>query len=114
MQDKYKVTLYLPPELHRQLKIRAAVDAEPMSTLAERALRFYLDHAEIVDEVEAGQANTHRVYVCPDCTSPVVLRSGELVSLRQSQTQAAVLVDDLSELDASLTMPASGEELVPC
>ncbi len=110
MQDKYKVTLYLPPELHRQLKIRAAVDAEPMSSLAERALRFYLEHAEIVDEVEAGRANTHRVYACPECSSSVVLHSGQLVSLGQSPA----ILDDLSDLDRSLTMPASGEELVPC
>ncbi len=55
MQDKHKVTLYLPPELHRQLKIRSAVDLEPMSAIAERALVFYLKHPEVVDEVEASQ-----------------------------------------------------------
>ena len=34
MQTKQKVTLYLSPELHRRLKIRSAVDSEPMSDLA--------------------------------------------------------------------------------
>jgi len=50
MQAKQKVTLYLSPELHRRLKIRAAIDAEPMSELAERAIVFYLAHPELVDE----------------------------------------------------------------
>jgi len=36
---------YLSPELHRRLKIRAAIDAEPMSELAEHCV-FYLAHPE--------------------------------------------------------------------
>ena len=39
MQDKQKVTLYLPPELHRELKIKAAVEAEPMSAHFSRIQR---------------------------------------------------------------------------
>jgi len=50
MQAKQKVTLYLSPELHRRLKIRAAIDAEPMSELAERAIVFYLAHPELMKE----------------------------------------------------------------
>jgi hypothetical protein len=38
MQDKHKVTLYLPPELHHQLKLRAAIESEPISAIAEKAL----------------------------------------------------------------------------
>lgn len=114
MQDKQKVTLYLPPELHRQLKIRAAVDAEPMSAIAERAIVFYLAHPEVVDEVEAAYGQTHRVYSCPDCTSSVVLRDGDLVSLKG---QPSVLVDqELSvkpEVHPSTSQPGE-EELVPC
>jgi hypothetical protein len=40
MQNKQKVTLYIPPELHRKLKIKAAVESEPMSSIAERAIVF--------------------------------------------------------------------------
>ncbi len=93
MQDKQKVTLYLKPELHRQLKIQAAVDSEPMSEIAERAIGFYLDHPDLIEEVEAsGFGATHRVYSCPDCSSPMVLRSGDLLSLRE---QPSVIEEDL-------------------
>ncbi|MBW4551644.1 MAG: hypothetical protein KME35_11115 [Aphanocapsa sp. GSE-SYN-MK-11-07L] len=93
MQDKQKVTLYLKPELHRQLKIQAAVDSEPMSEIAERAIGFYLDHPDVIEEVEAsGFGATHQVYACPECSSPMVLRSGELLSLRE---QPSVLEEDL-------------------
>lgn len=81
MQAKQKVTLYLSPELHRRLKIRAAIDSEPMSELAERALIFYLTHPEVVDRVETSIGRTHRVYACPECATSVVLRDGALVSL---------------------------------
>ena len=43
MQDKQKVTLYLPLGTHRQLKIRAAIDEESMSGLVEKAIAFYLN-----------------------------------------------------------------------
>ncbi|NCJ06896.1 hypothetical protein GS597_10325 [Synechococcales cyanobacterium C] len=92
MQDKHKVTLYLPPELHRQLKIKAAVDAEPMSALAERALSFYLDHSEVVESVEfTAQGSAHQVYACPECLTNVVVRSGEMVALKE---QPALLIGD--------------------
>jgi hypothetical protein len=108
MQDKQKVTLYLPPELHRQLKIRAAVDAEPMSDIAERAIGFYLHHQEVVEEVEAARhGSAHRVYNCPACESALVVKSGEMVPL---QNQPGLLLDDLGD---SLDLPAlPAEELV--
>jgi predicted HicB family RNase H-like nuclease len=49
MQSKQKVTLYIPPQLHRKLKIKAAVESEPMSSLAEKAIIFYLNNPEVVD-----------------------------------------------------------------
>ena len=61
MQDKHKVTLYLPPELHRQLKIRSAVELEAMSAIAERAIIFYLEHSDVVDELDI-HGQSHRVY----------------------------------------------------
>lgn len=91
MQDKHKVTLYIPPELHRQLKIRSAVDSEPMSAIAERAIVFYLTHPELVDELEMSHGRSHRVYNCPECSSNLVMEEGEMVSLSE---QPALLSDD--------------------
>lgn len=114
MQDKQKVTLYLPPELHRQLKIRSAVDAEPMSAIAQRAIVFYLTHAEVVDEVERLHGHTHQVYSCPECSSSVVLRDGEMVTLPD---QSGALLEELPVEAVSNTHShpdQQDEELVPC
>jgi hypothetical protein len=110
MQDKHKVTLYLPPALHRQLKVRSAVDLEPMSAIAERALIFYLEHPDVIDGVEAAHGQVHRVYDCPSCSSSLVLRDGEMISLQEQQAVAA---------DSSVVCVESPEqhdegELVPC
>ena len=80
MEDKQKVTLYLPQQLHRQLKIRSAVDADSMSNIVEKAVEFYLSHSDVVDGVELHGA-THQVYNCPECEHPVVIRDGEMVAL---------------------------------
>jgi hypothetical protein len=82
MEDKQKVTLYLPPQLHRQLKIRSAVDAESMSNIVEKAVEFYLNHADVVDGVES-HGSTHQIYNCPECEHPVVIRDGAMVALGQ-------------------------------
>jgi hypothetical protein len=82
MEDKQKVTLYLPQQLHRQLKIRSAVDADSMSNIVEKAVEFYLNHSDVVDGVELHGA-THQVYNCPECEHPVVIRDGEMVALGQ-------------------------------
>lgn len=84
MQDKQKVTLYLPTQLHRQLKIQSAVDAESMSEIAERALAFYLEHAEDVANIEASAGHNHQVYSCPSCATAVVIQSKELIPLEPS------------------------------
>lgn len=91
MQDKQKVTLYIPPELHRQLKIKAAVDSESMSTIAEKAIAFYMNHSPEVDEIESSYGRSHRVYTCPECSSEVIIRDGEMVALNHQPT---VLIDD--------------------
>jgi hypothetical protein len=116
MQDKQKVTLYLPPGLYRQLKIRAAVDLDSMSAMVERAIVFYLRHPELVDEVEASYGKTHQVYTCPECSSSVVLQSGEMVSL---ENQPSILAEELPvekvrEEVSSRTDSQGEEELVPC
>jgi hypothetical protein len=96
MEDKQKVTLYLPPQLHRQLKIRSAVDADSMSNIVEKAVEFYLNHSEVVDGVET-HGSTHQIYNCPECEHPVVLRDGEMVALGK---QPGILAEDLSNLRA--------------
>ena len=83
-QKATKVTLYLPTDLHRQLKIRSAVEGEAMSSIAKRALDFYLAHGdEVADVLESSLGQTHRIHTCPSCESPVVLREGELVEVAQ-------------------------------
>lgn len=101
MQDKHKVTLYLPPDLHQRLKIKSAVDVESMSAMVEKAVLFYLQHPEVIEQtqeqnqsLEGKQGQTHQVYHCPDCRSPVVQREGELISLKN---QAGVLVNEISQ-----------------
>lgn len=81
MQEKHKVTLYLPPDLHRQLKIRSAVDAEPMSSIAQRAIVFYLSHPEVVDEVEIVHGRSHQIYSCPECDCSLVMKGSEMAAL---------------------------------
>ncbi|MGK7922908.1 MAG: hypothetical protein AB4080_23190 [Trichodesmium sp.] len=116
MQDKQKVTLYIRPELHRQLKIRAAVDSEPMSSIAERAILFYLENPEVVDELGSMYGQTHRVYTCPDCTSSVVIREGELVSVDNQPSVLAdkdISVKQIPQSEKSEAQPGE-QELVPC
>ena len=116
MQDKQKVTLYLPPDLHRKLKIRAAVDSESMSTIAEKAIGFYIDRSDAVDEIESSHGRVHRVYSCPECSSSVVVRDGELVSLKN---QPSILAEE--ELSVEQVPGVSPnkerqeeEQLIPC
>ncbi|MDM9380001.1 hypothetical protein QUB80_04715 [Chlorogloeopsis sp. ULAP01] len=113
MQAKQKVTLYLSPELHRKLKIRSAVDSEPMSELAERALVFYLAHSELVDE-GTSYGSTHKVYSCPNCESSLVLRDGELVALGQQPGLIGQEHLPMEEMEKELNHPKGEEELVPC
>jgi hypothetical protein len=112
---KQKVTLYLSSDLHKKLKIRSAVDSEPMSELAERALVFYLANSELVDESEmATYGRNHRIYSCPTCDSSLVLRDRELVVLGK---QPGVISQDhlpLDEHQGCETHPKGEEELVPC
>jgi hypothetical protein len=118
MQDKQKVTLYLPPELHRQLKVRAAVDAEAMSSIVERAVVFYLNHPDVVDEMDTTYGRTHQIHTCPECATPVVLKDGEMVALG---TQPTVLSDADEEISIQQNRKVGAvadqqgeEELVPC
>ena len=92
MHDKQKVTLYLPPGIHRQLKIRAAIDENSMSSLVEKAIGFYLKYPDKVEEVEAAAyGRTHQVHVCPECEAAMVMREGQMVSLKN---QPSVITDE--------------------
>jgi len=115
MQDKQKVTLYLPPDLHRQLKIQAAVESDTMTALAQRAIAFYLNHSETVDRVER-HGLTHQIYACPVCSSSMLVRDGQLTQVGHSPI---ILSDEdlsLSQIYGEERLPSSPEtdQLVPC
>ncbi|MEM9566709.1 MAG: hypothetical protein AAF974_00235 [Cyanobacteria bacterium P01_E01_bin.34] len=61
-----------------------------MSSIVERALRFYLEHPDIV-EGSMGQA--HRVHSCPVCESSFVMRRGMPQPINQ---KAAILEDSVT------------------
>lgn len=116
MQSKQKVTLYIPPELHRRLKIKAAVDVESMSALVEKAISFYMQYPEKVDEIQASQhGQTHQVHFCPECSSAVIVKGGKLVPLAK---QTAVIDDEIPLKVAADCTDDSGEsseeELLSC
>lgn len=113
-EDKQKVTLYLPQELHRQLKIRAAVDSETMTEIAQRAIVFYLSHPDLVEQYSEGYGHSHRVYSCPECSTSVVLREGEMMSVN---ARTGVLVDDGFAVESPQPVGAESQgegELVRC
>lgn len=91
-----------------------------MSAIAERAIVFYLEHAEIVDGLERLYGHTHQVYSCPACTTSLVVKGDELATISNS-----VIVDSSDELgvdvqefvsDAQVsdTQVSAEGELVPC
>jgi hypothetical protein len=116
MQDKQKVTLYMPPGIHRQLRIRSAIDAESMSAIVERAIDFYLKHPDKVEaEEKSAYGKTHQVHICPECDAAMVMRDGQMTSLKD---QPSVLTDESSlPLVDDSPLPADSDEeklLVPC
>jgi hypothetical protein len=114
MQEKQKVTLYLPPNLHRQLKVKAAIDTDSMSALVEKAISFYLRHPETVEEIEASYGKTHQVHVCPECNAAMVMRDGEMISLKDQPSivdDEFSLIGDTQEIDGN---KENQEELIPC
>jgi len=111
-EEKQKVTLYLPQDLHRQLKIKAAVDLETMTDIAQRAIFFYLSHPNLVDQYSEGYGHTHRVYSCPECSTSVVIREGEMVSVQGNGS--ALAEESLVNRSKSLNADSQDEsELVP-
>ncbi len=118
MSAKQKVTLYISDDLHRQVKIRSAIDSEPMSSIAQRAIEFYLAHSDVVEQTNGQIGGTHRVHACPKCATPVVLREDGL-SLVQSSAgkQFETMAADLESLPGlvSDSPGIAGEgELIAC
>lgn len=118
MQDQHKaskVTLYLSSDLHRQLKIRSAVDGEAMSAIAQRALAFYLSHAEVVEECSAVSGHAHQIYSCLSCDESMVMRQGNLLPVKAALSSS--LSDDFVGVQPECvtpTLPPEPNELVPC
>jgi hypothetical protein len=107
MQEKQKVTLYIPQNLHKQLKVKAAVETETMSAIVERAIAFYLRHPEVIEETEASNyGKTYQVHICPECEATMVMKDGQLVSLK---SQPSVITEEFP-----VQIPTEVEELVVC
>ncbi|MEM8505985.1 MAG: hypothetical protein AAF716_22905 [Cyanobacteria bacterium P01_D01_bin.1] len=95
MPGKQKVTFYLSDELHRQFKIRAAVDGETMSSMAQRAIEFYMNNAELVESSDHVHGNTYRVHNCPECNVAVTIQEDGLALVAAHGTS---VVDELADL----------------
>ncbi|MGF1568266.1 MAG: hypothetical protein ACFCVD_09390 [Nodosilinea sp.] len=117
-QKATKVTLYLPPDLHRQLKIQSAVEGEAMSAIAKRAIDFYLAHSDVVmDVIDSPFGQSHVVHSCPHCTTTLVVRQGELVEVAQSSGVGGKLTaDSLVDVPEVVGEPCQFDqgELVVC
>ncbi len=115
MQSKQKVTLYIPPELHKKLKIKAAIDTESMSALVERAIAFYMRYPDKIEEIEAfSQGKTHQLHFCPECEEPMVMRRGKMMSLNNQDVVSANDDIALKVTGKAESQGESNEELVSC
>jgi len=86
---KKKVTYYLSEFLQSQLKVRATIEQQSMSEVVEQALRFYLEHGDLVQR--DGVGHTHRLYACPACQSMLMFRHGNLQSVPKALGSEALL-----------------------
>lgn len=87
-----------------------------MSGIVQRAIGFYLKYPEKVEEVEAAAyGKTHQVHICPECQAAMVMREGEMVSLKR---QPSIVTDEFP-IEVRESVPAQAEAegeqaLVPC
>ena len=111
MNDKRKVTLYLPPEMHRQLKTKAAQDEESMSDVVQRVVSLYLKYPEKMEEMEEGRhGKAYQVHACPSCSTSLIMKDGQLKSM-----ESRSLIEEDLELEVSIASKTLGEStLVPC
>lgn len=115
MQDKQKITLYVSPSLHRQLKIRSAIDSESMSAVVEKAISFYLHNPEVVEEARENlYGKTHQVHICPECDAALVLKEGEMVSLKNQPSVIEEFPLEIGEKVSNQSESQDQEKLVHC
>ena len=118
MPAKQKVTLYIPDDLHRQFKIRSAVDGETMSSIAQRAIEFYIGHADVVEGSGKVQDQTRCIHSCPQCDASVAVREEGLVLMRSHAStskgsEELIDLDRIVELNSDACSPDEGE-LITC
>ena len=94
MQNKQKVTLYIPSEIHKRLKISAATDEESMSFIVEKAVDFYLQHPPKVEESEnINSGKIYQVHFCPECKAAISIKDKQILPLKN---QSNVIKDNFS------------------
>lgn len=118
MSAKQKITLYVSSDLHRQFKIRSAVDGETMSSIAERAIGFYLENSSAVDAVTDGETygQTYRVHSCPRCAASVTLNEDKLALISNECEQS---LEGMNEIGCAVglgdsSLERDGSELIGC
>lgn len=74
-ENKQKVTLYIPPDLHRKLKIKAAIDADVMSSLVEKAVSYYIDGCDAIDEIPSTREKIPGVEFAPEPIKQLALKA---------------------------------------
>jgi hypothetical protein len=116
MLVKQKVTLYISDDLHRQVKIRSAIDGETMSSIAQRAIEFYLGHPDTVKSSGEVHGQAHRLYACPKCAVPVALREDGLALVQSHSSQKFEDMTGLERIAELSAEPCSPDErtLIPC
>ncbi|CAN5678059.1 hypothetical protein BH23CYA1_BH23CYA1_04240 [soil metagenome] len=123
MPAKQKVTLYISDDLHRQFKIRSAVDGETMSSMAQRAMEFYLGHAELIENSDKAHGQTHRIHTCPECSAAVTVREDGLALIgnhAERQVENLLGLERMAELNPDSRNADEGErsldegELITC
>lgn len=83
-----------------------------MSAVVEKAIAFYLQHPDKVEEVErGGYGKTHQVHICPECESALLVKDGEMVSLK---SQPSVIDEKFPLEKVTQEANSKGERLVPC
>ena len=68
-----------------------------MSGIVEKAIAFYLQHPDKIEEVEAAAyGKAYQVHICPECEAALVMRDGQMVSLKNQPS----VIDDEFALEA--------------
>ena len=86
-----------------------------MSALVEKAVAFYMQFPEKVDEIKSSvHGKTHQIHMCPDCDAPMVMRDGEMVSLSSRSTVVKESIPLEVANRAEGNVKPNEEELVSC